>query len=124
VDGESNILSKAEYEAMLNVEGQEVNVDSHVVDSTAYPDNEEIKVAEHHTEDIRSSKGLGSIAGIGERKKRKAGKAVGVEFQDDGPAEDDKPQVGKAKSKNKPKKAKKVKLSFAGDEDGGGVEGK
>jgi hypothetical protein len=117
VDGENNnILSKAEYEALLgNVEGRESNTESQLMGNAAHPTSEKGQIA-GHTEDIRNSKEL--LAGIGERKKRQAGKAVGVDLQNNESAEADKPQLGKAKSTNKPKKAKKVKLSFEGDEGG------
>ncbi|KAI9768210.1 MAG: hypothetical protein M1840_005040 [Geoglossum simile] len=115
VDEGSNILSKAEYEALLGkAQGPELGVESNVVVSAAYP-VEKTKVA-GHMEDTISSRGMRPVAGIGGRKKRKAGRAVGVELQDDGPVKDGKPPVGKAKSGDKRRKAKIVKLSFAGDE--------
>ncbi|KAH0547512.1 hypothetical protein FGG08_000237 [Glutinoglossum americanum] len=117
VDEESNnILSKAEYAALLGSEGGGGSkVESQVTDNAAHSHGEKGKMADG-SEDTSASKEI--IAGIGERKKRKAGKTVGVELQNDESEGADKSKVDKTKSGNKPKKMKKVKLSFEGDEEG------
>ena len=118
VDEESNnILSKAEYAALLgNVEEGGSEVAPQITGNAEHLHSEKSKAAGREGGDIGINKEI--IAGIGERKKRKTGKTVGVDQNDDS-EEADKPQAGRAKSKNRPKKVKKVKLSFEGGDEGG-----
>jgi hypothetical protein len=115
VDEESNnIISKAEYAALLsNVERGGPKVELQITDSDAHSHSEKTKAAER--EDISISKE--TIVGIGERKKRKAGKMIGVESQSVESKGTDKPKIGETKARNKPNKAKKVKLSFGGGDE-------
>ncbi|KAH0566101.1 hypothetical protein GP486_000492 [Trichoglossum hirsutum] len=115
VDEESNnILTKAECAALLgDAEGGGPKVELQVTDGDAHLHSGKTEAAER--EDISISKDI--IAGIGERKKRKAGKMVGVEHQNDEAGRADKPKIGEAKARKKPNKVKKVKLSFEGGDE-------
>jgi hypothetical protein len=109
-EGTGETLTKTEWEAKEAGRDEEEKVED-----SAVKDGVELQAAK----DLKESKE--KLAGIGAGKKRKAGKVVGGEDDEEVTVEPQKSPVpkpeGKKAEKGKPaKKGKKIKLSFGDDE--------